>query len=960
MQNQVTSTTETSYRSDSQKLNFTQILYAYVYNMGSPNDAQNSSDTLDFFVENIPSQITPESQSPKLRLLKIALEGVKSHHLAWQKIEGENSQTDTPDSIKNAIKKTLNIYQKYFLTKFSSDGNPDNCDPEIKDRLSNFNDGSEFLNSIMPSTDLSQLKTLAKSLNNYLVGLTIEAESKISEDKDPAEKSEEINKIKTTLLVFPGGTSMESKIVFACLAGSIARVQDGISALNDSSIESTLSTEYIDIFTAILAQKVREVSQIHTSACLLGAFMVDRGKIAEVDNHHISPQEDIGLSDLMKFSHGFAKEIEKKLLLPRDELIEEYKALLATPGGEIEFSAINEFIAKAKNIFVEEATLEKAEENGKKNGFVIDSPYKLFKDEDITIDTAKINASRLISPEALLEKYLRLPTEEFKKELKNALQDPNATMEFDYLKHLPDPKDLFKIANSESGDELITNRLDVKKITNLVELFSSKETDDKTEDNEQKSKVFAGLITLRNILDGYKTGDNGFLFFLKFTNKFKEQNGSNFKDFFFEKHDGNLVVKDEFRQEKSILETIKSRFEYFGRLFMEHSLNQSAPELQELVLELVLLENFGPGQEDRDKLIALISKPKNIAIKNGPQENLLNILYQFDEEAFKLAIETKPELITQIAEKNNKGLSLVNILAQKGDNELLLHVLEKYKEARKSENDPTGSKALIEMIDQQELFLNIIKSNRLDVLEKVIKMVDDESLINFNKPYSFGGTMLCFACLEGRTEIAKMLISKKVDLDKEYEGSGMTPFYIATFGGYTEIAKDLIDNGADFIKANSMGMSPFMVGCKVGHTEIVKALIAKGGIDLNQTLRDGTTPLYMACEKGHTEIVKALIAKGGIDLNQANNIGVSPLHIACEKGHLNIVQELIRAGADLTSKDSNGRTALDLANLNNKTDIVGELNKAITEASSNKPNPKAQNPNSPNSLETKLPSPPPR
>ena len=926
MQNQVTSTTEPLPKSDSQELNFTQILYAYVYNIGSPNNAQNSADTLDSFVKNIASQIPPESQPPKLRLLKIALEGVKSHHLAWQKIEGENSQTDTPDSIKNEIKKTLNIYKKYFLTKFSSDGNPDNCDPEIKDRLSNFNDGSEFLNSIMPSTDLSQLKTLAKSLNNYLLGLTIEAESKISESKDPAEKSEEINKIKTTLLVFPGGTSMKSKIVFACLAGSIARVQDGISALNDSSIESTLAKEYIDIFTAILAPQVREVSQIHTSACLLGALMVDRGKIAEVDNHHISPQEDIGLSDLMKFSHGFAKEIEKKLLLPRDELIEEYKALLATPGGEIEFSAINEFIEKAKNIFVEEATLEKAEENGKKNGFVIDSPYKLFNDEDIIIDTAKINASILISPEELLKKYLRLPTEEFKKELKNALQDPNATMEFDYLKHLPDPKDLFKIAISESGDELVTNRLDVKKITNLVDLFSSKETDDKAEDNEQKSKVFAGLITLRNILDGYKTGDNGFLFYLKFNNKFKEKTGSSFKDFFFEKRDGNAVVRDEFKQEKSILEMIKSRFEYFGKLFMEDSPNRSAPELQELLPELVLLENFGPGQEDREKFIALISKPENIAIKNSSQENLLNILYQFDEEAFKLAIETKPELITQIAEKNNKGLSLVNILAQKGDNELLLHVLEKYKEVLKSENDRTGSKALIEMIDQQELFLNIIKSNRLDVFEKVIKMVDDESLINFNKPYSFGGTMLCFTCIEERTEIAKMLISKKVDLDAEYERNGMTPFYIATIKGYTEIAKDLIENGADFKKANFNGMSPFMSGCIVGHTEIVKVLIEKDGIDLNQTSRDGTTPLYVACQKGHAEIVKALIAKDGINLNPTLPSGITPLYIACQMGHTAIAKALIeKDGINLNPTLPHGLTPLYIACQNGHIETVKAL-----------------------------------
>ena len=49
--------------------------------------------------------------------------------------------------------------------------------------------------------------------------------------------------------------------------------------------------------------------------------MIERNKIAEIDNHFTSPQSDIALSAIIKFSHGFTR----NLSFLRGELIEEYK-----------------------------------------------------------------------------------------------------------------------------------------------------------------------------------------------------------------------------------------------------------------------------------------------------------------------------------------------------------------------------------------------------------------------------------------------------------------------------------------------------------------------------------------------------------------------------------------------------------------------------------------------------------
>jgi hypothetical protein len=235
MQIQATSTTEPLPKSDSQKLNSTQILYAYVYNMGSSNNAENRVIQLDSFIKNISSRTNPDPKTSKLGKLKTALNKIKTHNASWEKKRINKFKSDNTESIKIDIKNALKIYQEYFLTKFSSDGNPDNCDSDIKDRLSNFNDRSELLKSINDSTDKDSLVTLGIFLNTFLLGLTIASESTISEDKKSTEQSEEIDKIKTNLLAFPGGTSFDEKIVYACINGTIARVMDGISALNDSS-----------------------------------------------------------------------------------------------------------------------------------------------------------------------------------------------------------------------------------------------------------------------------------------------------------------------------------------------------------------------------------------------------------------------------------------------------------------------------------------------------------------------------------------------------------------------------------------------------------------------------------------------------------------------------------------------------------------------------------------------------
>ncbi len=248
-----------------EELNITQILYSYVYNMGLSDNAENVLGKLDLFISNASSQI---SQSNKSKLLKDSLEKIKANYSSWQEKENvdNSAQSGTLESTKQEIKDTLKCYQKYFLIKFSSDGTLDKCDPDIKDIFLNFDDDSDFLNSINVANNKTALETLAKFLNNYLTGLTIEAESKINDENQ--DKEDAINKIKTILLTFPGGTSLlQSRISFACIDGTSERVQEGTFALNDSSDEFKSARENIDTATVKFIPKIQDGNQIHTRNC---------------------------------------------------------------------------------------------------------------------------------------------------------------------------------------------------------------------------------------------------------------------------------------------------------------------------------------------------------------------------------------------------------------------------------------------------------------------------------------------------------------------------------------------------------------------------------------------------------------------------------------------------------------------------------------------------------------------
>ena len=170
--------------------------------------------------------------------------------------------------------------------------------------------------------------------------------------------------------------------------------------------------------------------------------------------------------------------------------------------------------------------------------------------------------------------------------------------------------------------------------------------------------------------------------------------------------------------------------------------------------------------------------------------------------------------------------------------------------------------------------------------------------------------------LSGNVDSVKSVIKAGVDVNKRFNfgaAGSISPLYLAILLGYSEVAKLLIDSGAD-AKMDFTGWNLMHVAADGLGNEAIVELLIKNGLDVNaKTKFYGITPLHFAARKGNIEATKALI-KNGADVNAKHpNYGDTPLHVAVKNQHKDVVKLLISSGADINAKNKYRETPLDLA-----------------------------------------------
>ncbi|XP_053163606.1 poly [ADP-ribose] polymerase tankyrase-2 isoform X4 [Hemicordylus capensis] len=119
--------------------------------------------------------------------------------------------------------------------------------------------------------------------------------------------------------------------------------------------------------------------------------------------------------------------------------------------------------------------------------------------------------------------------------------------------------------------------------------------------------------------------------------------------------------------------------------------------------------------------------------------------------------------------------------------------------------------------------------------------------------------------------------------------------------------------------------SPLHFAAGFGRRDVVEYLLQSGA---NVHARDdgGLIPLHNACSFGHAEVVNLLLGHGA-DPNARDNWNYTPLHEAAIKGKIDVCIVLLQHGADPVIRNTDGRTALDLADPSAKAVLIGEYKK---------------------------------
>merc|ERR1711962_1889904 len=93
--------------------------------------------------------------------------------------------------------------------------------------------------------------------------------------------------------------------------------------------------------------------------------------------------------------------------------------------------------------------------------------------------------------------------------------------------------------------------------------------------------------------------------------------------------------------------------------------------------------------------------------------------------------------------------------------------------------------------------------------------------------------------------------------------------------------------------------------------EFVKLLIGKGAA-VNLCSGQGFTPIYQASMGNQANLVELLLAAGA-DVNIPDEEDLTPIHVAARDGAGECALLLVKAGADLRARNTEGRTAEEMA-----------------------------------------------
>ena len=179
-----------------------------------------------------------------------------------------------------------------------------------------------------------------------------------------------------------------------------------------------------------------------------------------------------------------------------------------------------------------------------------------------------------------------------------------------------------------------------------------------------------------------------------------------------------------------------------------------------------------------------------------------------------------------------------------------------------------------------------------------------ESDIDLEARDKLDRTVLHWAAATGKEKLLSSLIcgaeSNRAKLDARNRRN-KTALHLAAENDHPEIARILLEQGADCNATSDGAWTALHIAAENGHLDILK-LLSHHGAKLNAETTNGMTPLHWAATHGHVETVKDLLGQPGIKRHPKDSLGYTPLMRAAQHRHTAITHLLSSSydGKDLS------------------------------------------------------------
>ncbi|WP_310626659.1 ankyrin repeat domain-containing protein [Limnohabitans sp.] len=172
-------------------------------------------------------------------------------------------------------------------------------------------------------------------------------------------------------------------------------------------------------------------------------------------------------------------------------------------------------------------------------------------------------------------------------------------------------------------------------------------------------------------------------------------------------------------------------------------------------------------------------------------------------------------------------------------------------------------------------FISALHFDRPEVIQKLLARGFDP-----NTPNEKGIPGLLVAIQSEAPKAALVLAQHPQTQINVHNQSGETPLMLAAINNQLELAKVLIDRGAD---VNREGWTPLHYAATRGHREMMRLLLEHDAY-IDSASANGTTPLMLAAYAAPPLAVKLLLEEGA-DPTLANNGQATALSLALTADH---------------------------------------------------------------------------